>query len=126
MKFNSPLDHVDYSRWFTDSVTLDFNSFVLSTVSGKKSSGDFRRVHISSSRCHYFSAFNEFARNQDDPGGHVIFHHTDSHLLNWIEDYTTIFATEVKREDVQHYSVLLSDNIFHFVSSDVPTIVEEI
>jgi len=118
----SVLDNLRYTDWYTDSTNIEFNAFSLIVRTGD--SLPLQKFKITFKRSVYIGAFNEFARNLDaeDRKDHIIHRHQNSALMKWIEDYTIIFATEIKKEEAKHFSILLSDNIYHVVSFEPPTI----
>lgn len=119
------LDNLRYTEWFTESAIADFNAFSLIVRTGD--SLPLQRFKITFDRSVFTCTFNEFARNLDDEdrGGQIIHEHLESALMKWVEVYTLIFTTETKREQAKHFSILLSDNIYHIISCDPPTIQAE-
>lgn len=119
------LDSLRHIDRYTESALADFNAFSLIVRSGD--SLPLQRFKITFDRSVFTCAFNEFARNLDDEdrGDHIIHEHQESALMKWLESYTLIFTTEIKREMAKHFSILLSDNMYHIISSEPPSIQAE-
>lgn len=70
-------------------------------------------------------AFNEFARNsEDDESGEprVIARQSNSKLLAWVREYTTLLISDFREEDIEHYSITTGDNIYHVLATAPPKI----
>lgn len=120
-----------YAGWCTESACIEYREFRLKLRRANENPGQSKGPCPASVEIHFESAalvqaFDEFARNEteDETGEpHVLARHTDSLLMSWVKEYTLLFSTAHLEEEVVHYSISASDNIYHVLADKPPKLI---
>jgi len=145
------LDDTEYIYWFPESASIQGGTFRLVLLEAPKVAAQDRarslmarmlkgadiidvikdhkrKIIVEFEHVLFTQAFNEFARNLDNGDSrepHILGRHSDSALKKWVKEYTVLFDTDAKEDEITHWSVLTTNNIYHVLTDKEPKVYEE-